>query len=95
MQARSVSVEERAALQELAAGGPSRALNGRVRGRLALYGMIDEGPRGWTITDFGRKVLRSGRVTPLSPEQLLFSIGAVLATAENAVWAEGEESVAA
>jgi hypothetical protein len=94
MQVRSVSVEERSALEQLAANGPSRSLNGRVRGRLALYGMIDEGPHGWQITALGHKVLRSGRVIPLSPEQLLFSVGAILATAENAAWADGEEYVA-
>ncbi len=93
--ARSVSVEERAALQELETNGPGRSLNGRVRGRLALYGMIDEGPHGWSITALGRKVLQSGRVIPLSPEQLLFSVGAILATAENAAWADGEEYMAA
>ena len=95
MQARSVSVEERTALLELEANGPSRSLNGRVRGRLALYGMIDEGPRGWNITALGRKVLGSGRVVPLSPEQLLFSLGPVLATAENMAWADGEDCLAA
>ncbi len=78
--ARSVSVEERAALQELETNGP---------------GMIDEGPHGWSITALGRKVLQSGRVIPLSPEQLLFSVGAILATAENAAWADGEEYMAA
>jgi hypothetical protein len=95
MQARSISVEERAALQDLEANGPSRSLNGRVRGRLALYGMVDEGPRGWGITELGRKMLRSGRVVPLSPEQMLFSLGPVLATAENMAWADGEECLAA
>jgi hypothetical protein len=94
MQARSISVEERAVLQELE-NGPTRALNGRVTGRLNLYGLINEGPRGWFITEAGRKMLRSGRVTPLSPEQLLWSLGPVLATAENMAWADGEEALAA
>jgi hypothetical protein len=94
MQARSISVEERAVLQELE-DGPTRALNGRVTGRLNLYGLINEGPRGWFITEAGRKMLRSGRVTPLSPEQLLWSLGPVLATAENMAWADGEEAPAA
>ena len=94
MQARSISVEERAVLQELESG-PARALNGRLTGRLNLYGLINEGPRGWFITEAGRKMLRSGRVTPLSPEQLLWSLGPVLATAENMAWADGEEALAA
>src|SRR5687767_2326638 len=83
MNSRFITIDERAALQELVTRGPSRTLNGRVRGRLALYGMIDEGPRGWGITALGRTMLRSGRVAPRTPEQLLFSFGPVLATAEN------------
>ena len=95
MQARSISVEERAILQELASCGPTRALNGRVAGRLNLYGLINEGPKGWFITEAGGKMLKSGRVTPLSPEQMMFSLGPVLATAENMAWADGEEYLAA
>jgi hypothetical protein len=95
MQARSISVEERAALQDLEGNGPNRNLNGRVRGRLNLYGLINEGPRGWFITDAGRTMLKSGRVVPLSPEQLLWSLGPVLATAENMAWSEAEECLAA
>jgi hypothetical protein len=94
MQARSISVEERAILQELE-HGPSRALNARVTGRLNLYGLINEGPYGWFITESGRRMLRSGRVVPLSPEQMMFSLGPVLATAENMAWADGEEALAA
>ena len=95
MQARSISVEERAVLQELERNGPSRTLNSRVAGRLNLYGQINEGPRGWFITEAGRKMRHSGRVVPLSPEQLMFSLGPVLATAENMAWADGEECLAA
>jgi hypothetical protein len=95
MQGRSISVEERAVLQDLVSSGPSRGLNSRVAGRLNLYGYINEGPRGWFITDSGRRMLRSGRVVPLSPEQLMFSLGPVLATAENMAWADGEECLAA
>lgn len=87
MQTRSISVEERAALVELAEKGPGRRFTGRVRGRLALYGLIEEGPRGWSITEHGRAMLRSGRVIPLSPEQLIFALRPVLATAENMAWA--------
>jgi hypothetical protein len=94
MQARSISVEERAILQELA-DGPGRANNARVTGRLNLYGLINEGPHGWFITAAGRKMLSSGRVVPLSPEQMMFSLGPVLATAENMAWADGEEALAA
>ena len=92
MNSRCITVDERAALQELETRGPSRNLTGRVRGRLALYGMIDEGPRGWGITALGQKMLRNGRVAPRTPEQLLFSLGPVLATAENMAWSEPEES---
>ena len=94
MQARSISVEERAILQELE-DGPSRALNARVTGRLNLYGLINEGPNGWFITAAGRLMLRSGRVVPLSPEQMMFSLGQVLATDENMAWVDGEEALAA
>jgi len=95
MQARSISVEERAVLQELESGGPGRGLNRRATGRLNLYGLINEGPHGWFITEAGRKMLCSGRVVPLSPEQMMFSLGPVLATAENMAWADGEECLAA
>lgn len=95
MQARSISVEERAVLQELEGAGPSRNFNRRVTGRLNLYGLINEGPGGWFITEAGRRMLRSGRVVPLSPEQMMFSLGPVLATAENMAWADGEECLAA
>ena len=92
---RSISVEERAVLQDLESKGATRGLNSRVTGRLNLYGYINEGPRGWFITEAGRSVLRSGRVVPLSPEQLMFSLGPVLATAENMAWADGEECLVA
>jgi hypothetical protein len=95
MQARSISVEERAVLEELASNGPNRTFNRRVTGRLNLYGLINEGPRGWFITEAGRGMLMSGRVVPLSPEQMMFSLGPVLATAENMAWADGEECLAA
>ncbi|HYD06582.1 MAG TPA: hypothetical protein VEC60_12695 [Reyranella sp.] len=95
MQARSISVEERTILEELESGGPSRKFNTRATGRLNLYGLINEGPRGWFITEAGRRMLNSGRVVPLSPEQLFWSAGPVLATAENMAWADGEECLAA
>ena len=95
MQARSISVEERAALRELEIHGAGCKLNGRVAGRLSLYGLINEGPRGWFITDSDRRMLRSGKVVPLSPEQMMFSLGPVLATAENMAWVDGEECLEA
>jgi hypothetical protein len=84
----SITVEEHTVLRELEATGPSRALNARVRGRLSLYCLIDEGPRGWAITAAGRKMLNSGRVQPLTPQELIFSLTPVLATAQNMAWAE-------
>jgi hypothetical protein len=50
---------ERAALEDLATRGPSRTVNGPIRGRLALYKMIDETPEGWSITALGREALRA------------------------------------
>ena len=82
----SITVEEHSVLRDLDATGPNRALSTRVRGRLALYRLIDEGPRGWAITAAGRRMLRLGRVEPLAPHELVFS----LATAQNMAWAEGE-----
>jgi len=88
MSARSITVEERAALQEIEGTGPSRTLNARVRGRLALYRMIEERPQGWMLTALGRQMLHSGRVEPLSPEAMLWSLTPVLATAQNMAWAD-------
>jgi hypothetical protein len=79
----NINVEEQAALRDLDLTGPSCALSSRVQGRLALYGMIAEGPEGWAITMAGRSVLQSGQVVPRSPEDLLFSMGPVLATPTN------------
>jgi hypothetical protein len=90
MTCHSITVEEHSVLHDLDATGPSRALSTRVRGRLALYRLIDEGPLGWAITAAGRKMLHSGRVEPLAPYELIFSLTPVLATAQNMAWAEGE-----
>jgi hypothetical protein len=49
--------EERAALEQLAAFGPDRGLDPPLRGRLALYKLIDETPQGWKITALGREAL--------------------------------------
>jgi hypothetical protein len=50
---------ERAALREMAVHGPSRAVAVPVRGRLALYKLIDETPEGWSITELGRQALHA------------------------------------
>jgi hypothetical protein len=83
MNSRTINVEEQAALRLLELNGPSRTLSSRVQGRLALYGMIAEGPGGWAITASGRRVLHTREATPMSPEDLLFAMGPVLATAAN------------
>jgi hypothetical protein len=83
MNSRNINVEQQAALRDLELSGPSRALNSRVQGRLALYGMIAEGPKGWAITTVGRRALHRGQAVPMSPEDLLFAMGPVLATPTN------------
>ena len=90
MTCQSITVEEHAVLSELEANGPSRTLNARCRGRLALYRLIDEGPRGWAITALGRRMLLSGRVEPLTPQELIFALTPVLATAQNMAWVDAE-----
>jgi hypothetical protein len=92
MNGRCITVDEREALHELETRGPTRQLSARVSGRLALYGMIDEGPHGWAITAEGRKMLGSGRVAPRTPQDLILSLRPVLATAENMAWTEAEDA---
>ncbi len=89
MACQSITVEEHRALSELDTGGPSRAVHPRVRGRMALYRLIDEGPLGWAITPAGRRMLRSGRVEPPTPQELIFS-RTLLATAQEMDWGEIE-----
>jgi hypothetical protein len=62
--------DERAALENLATFGPDRALDPPLRGRLALYKLIDETPDGWKITALGREALAAGRPRhePVPPE---------------------------
>jgi len=55
----SLSDAERSALEELAMQGPSRTIIVPIRGRLALYRLIDETPQGWSITDLGRRALQA------------------------------------
>ena len=54
----SLTEAERSALEDLAAHGPSRTVTGPIRGRLALYKLIDETPEGWSITALGRQALQ-------------------------------------
>jgi hypothetical protein len=95
MNGRCITVDERDALQELETRGPTRRLSARVSGRLSLYGMIDEGPHGWAITGEGRRMLKSGRVAPRTPQELILSMRPVLATVENMAWSEADELEAA
>lgn len=54
----SLTDTERAVLEEMAAHGPNRSLSVPIRGRLALYKLIDETPEGWIITPLGRQALQ-------------------------------------
>lgn len=85
---RSLTPAERAVLSRLARLGPDRSLGLRITGRLALYGLIDEGPRGWRITALGRSALHQGRVARPSADDVLRALRPVLATAENMVWSD-------
>jgi hypothetical protein len=88
----TITPAERAALRELANRGPDRHLSARMAGRLALYGLIDEGPRGWAITATGRAMLRSGRVARPSDDEVARSLRPVLATAVNMAWSEMDDA---
>jgi hypothetical protein len=57
----TLTKDERTALEHLAASGPERDLDRPMRGRLALYRLIDETPDGWKITPLGREALTSAR----------------------------------
>jgi hypothetical protein len=54
----SLSDTERAVLEELMMHGPNRNLPTPIRGRLALYKLIDETPDGWKITPLGQQALQ-------------------------------------
>ena len=54
----SLTEAERMALEEMATQGPNRTLPTAIRGRLALYQLIDETPAGWKITALGRQALQ-------------------------------------
>lgn len=51
-------------LKQLLLDGPALHLDASVRGRLALYRLIDETPRGWRITADGKDALRTAEVQP-------------------------------
>lgn len=53
----SLSDAERAVLEDLLLHGPNRNLPTPIRGRMALYKLIDETPDGWKITPFGQQAL--------------------------------------
>ena len=54
----SLSDAERAVLEDLLLHGPSRNLPTPIRGRMALYRLIDETPEGWKITPLGQQALQ-------------------------------------
>jgi len=54
----SLTEVERMALEEMVTHGPNRNLATPIRGRLALYQLIDETPAGWQITPLGRQALQ-------------------------------------
>ena len=62
----SLTDAERAALEEMHAHGPTRDLSTPVRGRLALYKLIDETPEGWKITPLGVRALQDAPSAPSS-----------------------------
>ncbi len=55
----SLTEAERLALEEMITRGPSRTVAVPIRGRLALYRLIDETPLGWSITELGRQALQA------------------------------------
>ena len=54
----SLSDAERAVLEDMLLHGPNRNMPTPIRGRLALYKLIDETPEGWKITPFGQQALQ-------------------------------------
>ena len=54
----SLSDAERAVLEDLLVRGPNRNLPTPIRGRMALYKLIDETPEGWKITPLGQQALQ-------------------------------------
>lgn len=68
MQIPPLTSDERIILQRLADGGPSRDVPRPIRGRLALYGLINETTEGWVITVTGKEALTKP-VSRLSDEK--------------------------
>lgn len=64
----SLSDAERAVLEDLLMHGPNRNLSTPIRGRMALYKLIDETPEGWKITPLGQQALQVAP-TASSPSQ--------------------------
>jgi hypothetical protein len=58
----SLTAAERTALEDMAIHGPTRTVTPSIRGRLALYKLIDEKPEGWSITALGRQCLAAAPV---------------------------------
>lgn len=54
----SLSDAERVVLEDMLLHGPNRNLPTPIRGRLALYKLIDETPEGWKITPLGQQALQ-------------------------------------
>ncbi len=54
----TLSDAERAVLEDLLLHGPNRNLPTPIRGRMALYRLIDETPEGWKITPLGQQALQ-------------------------------------
>ena len=66
----SLTDAERIALEDMATHGPTRTVPAAMRGRLALYRLIDETPFGWTVTGLGRQTLQVARpIADPSPNQ--------------------------
>ncbi len=59
----SLSDAERAVLEDLLLHGANRNLPTPIRGRMALYKLIDETPEGWKITPLGQQALQSASST--------------------------------
>lgn len=66
----SLTAAERTTLEDMATHGPSRTASVPIRGRLALYKLIDETPQGWAITALGRQALQAEPgITESAPAQ--------------------------
>jgi hypothetical protein len=64
----SLSDAERAVLEDLLLHGANRNLPTPIRGRMALYKLIDETPDGWKITPLGQQALQvAPSANPTSP----------------------------